>query len=301
MPRPLEKLTVRARFDLALTLARSGAGATGSLTMTRQPIAVDSTPWRLEGLVGNSLYRSLRAAGAPAKAAETYLKALASRLSIGRDVNAADSYDLVIERARAATGETRLGTLMFAGLNQGSRRTQLVRWQDGDHEGWYDADGQIEQRGQMGMPVAGHITSAFGWRMHPLLGFMKLHKGLDIGASYGSPIHAVVDGTVSFAGRAGGYGNFVKVDHQGDLVSGSGHMRRTAVRRGEHVTRGQVIGYVGSTGLSTGPHLHWEIWRHGVSINPRTISFDSIQRLSGEQLRAFQARVASLMAVVPGR
>ena len=305
VPRPLEKLAIRARFDLALTLARADPGANGGLAMTRTPIAVDGTPWRLQGLVGTSLYRSLRAAGAPAKAVETYLKALASRLSIGRDIAASDSYDLVIDRARAATGETRLGALQFAGLIQGNRKTQLVRWGEdganGEHEGWWDADGRSEQRGQMGMPVAGRVTSTFGWRMHPLLGFMKMHKGLDIGAAWGSPIHAVVDGTVSFAGRAGGYGNFVKVDHQGDLVSGYGHMSRIAVRRGEHVTRGQVIGYVGSTGMSTGPHLHWEIWRHGVSINPRTISFDSIQRLSGEQLRAFRAKVAGLMAVVPGR
>ena len=305
VPRPLQTLAIRARFDLALTLTRAGAGSTGGLAMTRTAIAVDTTPWRLQGLVGTSLYRSLRAAGAPAKAAEAYLKALASRLSIGRDVAASDSYDLVIERARAATGETRLGALQFAGLTQAGKATQLVRWgedgPDGKGAGWWDADGRIEQRGQMGMPVAGRITSAFGFRMHPLLGFMKMHKGLDIGAAWGSPIHAVVDGTVSFAGRAGGYGNFVKVDHQGDLVSGYGHMSRIAVRRGEHVTRGQVIGYVGSTGLSTGPHLHWEIWRHGVSINPRTISFDSIQRLSGEQLRAFRAKVAGLLAVVPGK
>ena len=297
VPRPLEQLSIRARFDLALSLARSG----DALALTRRPIAVDTTPWRLQGLVGTSLYRSLRAAGAPARAAEAYLKALASRLSIGRDIGAADSYDLVIERARAATGETRLGDLLFAGLNGDRRRTQLVRWRQDGREDWYDANGQSEERGEMGMPVAGRITSTFGWRVHPLLGFMKMHKGLDIGAPYGAPVHAMVEGTVSFAARAGGYGNFVKVDHQGDLVSGYGHLSRIAVRRGERVERGQVIGYVGSTGLSTGPHLHWEIWRHGVSINPRTISFDNIRRLSGEQLRAFRASVAALMAVVPGK
>ena len=191
--------------------------------------------------------------------------------------------------------------MLFAGLDQGSRKTELVRWGRDGHDDWWDAAGEVERKGEMGTPVAGHITSTFGWRMHPLLGFMKMHKGLDIGASYGSPIHAVIDGTVSFAGRAGGYGNFVKVDHQGDLVSGYGHMSRIAVRRGEHVSRGQVIGYVGSTGLSTGPHLHWEIWRHGQSINPRSISFDQVQRLSGDELRRFKATVAGLLAVKPGK
>lgn len=297
VPRPLDKLDLRARFDLAVSIARAGP----ALIMTQRPIAIDTTPLRLRGLVGASLYRSARAAGAPAKAVEAYIRALATRLSVGGDIHAADGFDLVIDRQRAATGETRLGDLLFAGLDQSRRRTRLVRWTIDGRDGWYDADGQIERRGQMGMPVAGHITSNFGWRMHPLLGFMKLHKGLDIGAAYGSPIHAVVDGIVTFAGRAGGYGNFVKVDHAGGLVSGYGHMSRIAVRSGAHVGRGDVIGYVGSTGLSTGPHLHWEIWRNGVSINPRSIAFDNIERLSGNALRLFKARVASLTAVKPGR
>ena len=301
--RPLETLSLRARFDLALTLGRTANG----LAMTRQPIAVDNTPLRLQGLVGSSLYRSVRAAGAPARAVEAFIKAIATRMSVGRDIAAADSFDLVIARARAATGETRIGDLLFAGIDQGSKKVQLVRW-SGDDDGdsrdgkasWFDAAGTGERRGFMGMPVAGHITSTFGWRMHPILGFMKLHKGVDIGAAYGSPIYAVTDGTVSFAGRAGGYGNFVKLAHAGGLETGYGHMSRMAVSRGAHVARGQVIGYVGSTGMSTGPHLHWEVWRGGVSIDPRRLSFDSVAQLTGAQLRAFKAHVAGLLAVKPG-
>ena len=301
--RPLETLSLRARFDLALTLGRTANG----LAMTRQPIAVDNTPLRLQGLVGSSLYRSVRAAGAPARAVEAFIKAIATRMSVGRDIAAADSFDLVIARARAATGETRIGDLLFAGIDQGSKKVQLVRW-SGDDDGasqdgkasWFDAAGTGERRGFMGMPVAGHITSTFGWRMHPILGFMKLHKGVDIGAAYGSPIYAVTDGTVSFAGRAGGYGNFVKLAHTGGLETGYGHMSRMAVSRGAHVARGQVIGYVGSTGMSTGPHLHWEVWRGGVSIDPRRLSFDSVAQLTGAQLRAFKAHVAGLLAVKPG-
>ena len=295
--RPLEKLALRARFDLALSIERSGGG----LAMTRQAIAIDQTPLRIQGLVGSSLYRSARAAGAPARAVESYIKALATKLSIGRDVAAADSFDLIIEQERAATGEVRLGKLMFAGIDQGARKLQLVRWDGSEGDGWYDANGQQEHRGFMGMPVAGHITSSFGLRMHPLLGFMRMHKGMDIGAPYGSPIYAVLDGVVQMAGRSGGYGNFVKLAHGSGIGSGYGHMSRIAVSPGQHVARGQVIGYVGSTGLSTGPHLHWEVWRNGVAINPRSISFSSVTALSGEKLRAFKTRVASLLAVRVGR
>ena len=297
VPRPLEALALRARFDLALALHRTG----GELAMTRQPIAIDSTPLRIQGLVGSSLYRSARAAGAPARVVEAYIKALATKLSIGRDVGAADSFDLIVEQDRAATGEVRLGNLLFAGIDQGAKKLQLVKWAGGpdgdDNGGWYDANGQTERRGFMGMPVAGHITSTFGMRMHPLLGFMRMHKGMDIGAAYGSPIYAVLDGIVAVAGRSGGYGNFIKLAHGGGLASGYGHMSRFAVSQGQRVARGQVIGYVGSTGMSTGPHLHWEVWRNGQAINPRSISFSSVSALSGERLRAFKARVASLLAV----
>ncbi|HVF93800.1 MAG TPA: peptidoglycan DD-metalloendopeptidase family protein [Sphingomonas sp.] len=298
--RPLEKLALRARFDLAVSLDRAGS----ALAMTRQPIAIDATPLRIQGLVGSSLYRSARAAGAPAKIVEAYIKAIATRVSIGRDVTAADSFDLIVQQERAATGEVRLGNLMFAGIDQGRRKVQLMRWggKNGSDDGgsWFDANGQTERRGTMGTPVAGRITSTFGLRMHPLLGFMRMHKGMDIGAAYGSPIYAAIEGVVAFAGRSGGYGNFVKLSHPAGLASGYGHMSRIAVTPGQRVRQGQVIGYVGSTGISTGPHLHWEVWKNGAAINPRSISFASVATLSGENLRAFKARVASLLSVRPG-
>ncbi len=292
--RPLEALSLRARFDMAVTLTRAGDG----LVMTRKPIAIDSTPWRIQGLVGRSLYRSARAAGVPAKVVESYIKALATRLSIGRDVDAADTFDMVIARERAATGETRTGGLLFAGLDQAHKRVRLAQW--GDAKEWFDADGQTERRGTMCLPVAGRVTSSFGMRMHPLLGFLKMHKGMDIGAPYGSPIYAAMDGVVAQAGRSGGYGNFVKLAHAGGLATGYGHMSRIAVRPGTRVRTGQVIGYVGSTGLSTGPHLHWEVWRNGASVNPRRISFDQVEQLSGAALHGFKAKLAGLLALRAG-
>ncbi len=300
MPRPLEQLSLRARFDLAVSVART---ADGSLSLQRTPIAVDHTPLRLQGLVGSSLYRSARAAGAPARAVESYIKALATRLSIGRDVASADTFDMVIEQDRAATGEVRLGDLQYAGLDQGRRKVRLLRWTAAGERNpdWFDAAGQVERRGNMGMPVAGRVTSNFGMRMHPLLGFMRMHKGIDIAAPYGAPILAARDGVVASAGRNAGYGNFVKLNHDGALASGYGHMSRIAVRGGQRVRQGQVIGYVGSTGMSTGPHLHWEVWRAGRSINPRSISFASVARLSGANLAAFKRQVAALTSVRVGR
>ena len=195
-------------------------------------------------------------------------------------------------------------------FDQGRRSVQLVRFGADETEdlaadsagrgGWFDAHGQTERRAVSGLPVAGRITSSFGLRVHPLLGFTRMHKGLDIGAPYGAPIHAMTDGVVAFAGRTGGYGNFVKLAHGGGLASGYGHMSRIAVAAGTRVRQGQVIGYVGSTGMSTGPHLHWEVWRNGGAINPRSVAFASVAQLSGERLRAFKAQVARLLAVRVG-
>ncbi|WP_258042813.1 M23 family metallopeptidase [Sphingomonas sp. NBWT7] len=294
--RPLEQLAFRARFDLNLALHRQEGG----LTLERRPIAIDRTPLRIQGLVGASLYRSARAAGASAKLVGAYIKAIAARTSIG-GIGANDRFDIIADHARAATGEVQIGQLQYAGLDQGSKKLRLVRWEDGDGNGgqFWDANGQVKRSGFMGMPVSGRVSSTFGMRRHPLLGFLRMHKGLDLAAPSGTPIYAPIDGRVAMAGRNRGYGNFIKLDHGSGVASGYGHLSRFAVSSGQRVQRGQIIGYVGSTGLSTGPHLHWEVWKNGVNVNPRSISLSSVATLSGEKLRAFKAKVASLLGVAP--
>lgn len=299
VPRPLDNLRFRARFDLNIAVARTN----GTLVMTPEPIAIDHTPLRIRGVVGQSLYRSARAAGAPAKAVEAYIRALASKVSIGRDVQASNVFDLVIRQARAATGEVQLGELLYAGLERDSKKVQLVRWGGGENgKGgqWFEASGVGERRGVMASPVAGRMTSGYGVRFHPIMRMMRMHKGVDYGAPYGAPIRASMDGIVALAGRNRGYGNFVKLAHSGGLATGYGHMSRIAVRAGTRVVQGQIIGYVGSTGMSTGPHLHYEVWRNGVPVNPRSMTFTQVAQLSGKALRAFKARVAALLAVKPG-
>ncbi|OWK30775.1 M23 family metallopeptidase [Sphingomonas mucosissima] len=292
--RPLEKIAFRARFDLNLAVHREG----DDLTLERRPIAIDRTPLRIQGVVGSSLYRSARAAGAPAKLVEAYIKTVAARTSIGA-IGADDRFDIIADHARAATGEVQIGQLQYAGLDQGRKKLRLVRWEDGDGNGgqFWDANGQSERRGFMGMPVAGRVSSTFGMRRHPLLGFLRMHKGIDLAAPHGSPIYAPIEGRVAMAGRNRGYGNFIKLNHAAGVSSGYGHLSRIAVRPGQSVARGQVIGYVGSTGLSTGPHLHWEVWKNGQNVNPRSISLASVATLSGEKLRVFKAKVANLLAV----
>jgi murein DD-endopeptidase MepM/ murein hydrolase activator NlpD len=294
--RPVDAIDFRARLDLALSIRRAG----NALVVTRMPIAVDRAPLRIQGRVGESLYRAARAAGAPAKAVETYIRAIGTKLSFGSDIGADATFDLVVERARAETGEVEYGNLLYAGLTRGKRQTQLQQWTIGGRTEWFEASGVGQRRGGMTQPVTGRMTSGYGMRFHPVLGYSRFHRGVDFGAPHGTPIRSVTDGVISFAGRAGGYGNQIRVTHAGNMISTYSHMSRFAVSSGTRVLQGQVIGYVGTTGLSTGPHLHFEVHKGGQVVNPRSVSFVSAPLLDGPQLAAFRARMASFMALPVG-
>lgn len=308
-PRPLDSLSFRARFDLELALTRPGVGEvnpdgtpvipSGPLALQRNVIRVDETPLRVRGQVGSSLYRSMRQAGVPASAVQEYLKALDAQIDMDREVRPSDEFDIIISYRRAATGERQAGQLLYAGVDRAGRpRTQLMRW--GSEGRFYEASGVGEQRRGLLAPVPGAVTSNFGMRRHPILGYMRMHAGIDFKASYGTPIVAVSDGRVTSAGRAGGCGIAVRLEHGGGLSTRYCHMSQMAVRAGMQVRRGQVIGYVGSTGLSTGAHLHYEMYRGGRVINPASVQFVSRALLSGTELLDFQRQLIKLKEIEVG-
>ncbi|MET0369832.1 MAG: peptidoglycan DD-metalloendopeptidase family protein, partial [Sphingobium sp.] len=247
-PRPLDHLSFRARLDLALELNR----ADGVLQVKRIPIRVDNTPLRIQGVVGDSIYRSARAAGAPPKAVQAFLRIIAKQVDLG-SIGAGDRYDIVTGYRRAETGDVEVGELLYAGLKRArGKDVDMLRWTRDGREEWFEASGVGERRGVLSAPVNGRQSSGFGMRRHPILGYTRMHAGIDFAARYGSPIYAVTDGVVAFAGRHGGHGNYVRIQHGGGLGTGYAHMSRIAATPGQRVRRGQVIGYVGSTGLSTG-------------------------------------------------
>ena len=299
-PRALEAIDFRARFDLDLSIERPGDDATAPLALVRHPIQVDSTPLRIRGKVGSSLYRSARNAGAPVAAIQTYLRAIDKYLSLDSDISSDDEFDLIVSYKRSAKGERQVGELLYAGIEHGGKsRLQLLRWgKDGD---MVSASSLTQSRAvPIGTPVAGRITSHYGMRRHPILGYKRMHAGMDFGASYGSPIYAVADGTVTYSGRHGGHGNYVRLEHNGGLGTGYAHMSRIAVSRGTRVRAGQVIGYVGSTGLSTGPHLHLEAYRGGRTINPVGLKILSRPQVDPKERDAFRQRMNALLTVEPG-
>jgi len=309
-PRPLDSLAFRARFDLELELTRPGVGETaedgtpiipnGLLALKRNIIRVDETPLRVRGVVGSSLYRSMRQAGVPASAVQEYLKALDAQVDMEREVRSSDEFDIILGYRRAATGERQAGKLLYAGVDRaGKPRTQLMRW--GKDGRFYEASGVGEQRRGMLAPVPGPVTSNFGMRRHPILGYRRMHAGMDFKARYGTPIVAVSDARVSSAGRAGGCGIAVRLEHGSGLSTRYCHMSQMAVRPGQQVRRGQVIGYVGSSGLSTGPHLHYEMYRGGRVINPSSVAFVNRAELNGTELIDFRRQLLRLKEIEVGK
>ncbi|MXO86818.1 peptidoglycan DD-metalloendopeptidase family protein [Altererythrobacter aurantiacus] len=293
-PRPLDNLSFRARFDLEMALNRTD----GQLAVEKQVIRVDDTPLRIRGEVGGSLYRSARAAGAPASAIQAYLKAMGDHMDLG-SIGSSDTFDMILSYRRAETGERQAGKLLFAGIERGGQaKAQLMRF--GDKDEFFDASGTGEQRSGLIAPVPGSMSSRYGMRRHPILGYKRMHAGLDFRGRHGTPIVAVTDGTVSGAGRMGGCGIAVRLNHAGGLSTRYCHMSRMAVSRGQRVRRGQVIGYIGSTGLSTGPHLHYEMYRGNRHVDPASVKYVTRQQLTRAQLAQFRENLARLKRVAPG-
>lgn len=292
--RPIERLSLRAGLGLKVTVQRG----VGGLTLTRIPITVDTTPLRIRGRVGDGLYWSLRAAGVSTDSASAYLQALATQIDVGSEISPDDKFDLVVANSRAATGESVPGALLYAGIDRvGARDFQLMRWPLGGRVQWLEASGVGQQTSGMIAPVQGRITSGFGTRVHPILRFARFHKGIDFGAPWGSPIVAAADGQVLRAGWAGGYGQQVRLAHGGGIVTSYSHMSRITAPAGSIVRQGELIGYVGSTGLSTGPHLHYEVYRDGTPVNPLGVRFASRAQLEGGELEAFRNRLRALLSI----
>jgi len=254
---------------------------------------------RFTGRVGANLTTSLEVAGVPEAQGREYVSVLGRAIELASGLSADDRFDLVIER----DADGRLGRLLYAGLDRVARAdVELLKWTDGKNMIWVNADGVGgEGSAAMRMPVQGRVTSRFGSRFHPILGYERFHKGVDLGAAAGTPIVAAADGRVVSAGWHGGYGRQVAIAHAGGVQTSYGHMSRIAAYPGEIVHRGQVIGYVGSTGLSTGPHLHFEVVKNGRPVNPLSVKLGGgSEHLEGEKLHAFRTELRQLLLLQAG-
>jgi murein DD-endopeptidase MepM/ murein hydrolase activator NlpD len=278
-----------AEEQALVPLPRPNPGEAAKPVITSTPTAV-----RVQGEVSEGLYWSLRGAGVSPDLAAEYLHALSSRIDVGGDVAPFDRFDLVLAKAPPG-GQPRV---LFAGLHRfQGEDVQLMKWTASGRTDWFDADAGNGRSDGLMAPVAGRITSSFGMRRHPILRYARMHSGIDFGAGYGSPIAAAADGQVVGAGWAGGYGRQVRVAHEGGVVTTYSHMSSIAAEPGQPVRQGQVIGYVGSTGMSTGAHLHFEVRVGGRPVNPLAVKMRTAATMSEGELKAFKARLKALLAM----
>jgi murein DD-endopeptidase MepM/ murein hydrolase activator NlpD len=278
----------------ALPVPRSGAAAASPSTQVDAAVDADAHAQRFTGRVGENFSKSLQTAGVPERQGREYVAVLGRAIQLADGLSVDDRFDLVIER----TDDGGLGRLLYAGLDRIARAdVELLKWTDGKNIIWVNGDGLGGERSAgIRLPVNGRVTSGFGNRFHPILGYERFHAGVDLKATWGTPIVAAADGRVVSAAWHGGYGQLVSIAHAGGIETMYGHMSRIAARAGETVRQGQVIGYVGSTGLSTGPHLHFEVLKNGRPVNPLSVKLGSMPaQLQGEKLHAFRNELRSVL------
>jgi len=251
------------------------------------------------GEIDSSLYVAGVRAGLQQNTLAELIHIFSFDVDFQRDIRAGDSFDLMFDEYRDDRGRmVKSGDILVAEMVLSGEKTRLYRYetQDGQVD-YYHASGQSVRKALLRTPIDGaRISSGFGKRRHPILGYTRMHKGLDFAAKTGTPIFAAGDGVVDFAGRKGGYGKYVRIRHTGTYKTAYAHMHRygKGIRTGVRVRQGQIIGYVGSTGRSTGPHLHYEVHKSGRQVNPRSIKLPSGRKLAGRELAAFKAHRAAV-------
>jgi murein DD-endopeptidase MepM/ murein hydrolase activator NlpD len=299
VPRPLETLVYRADFDTRVELTRTGDGFAAQTIK----IPMRDAPKVQSVRVGSSIYASAKRAGVPQRVVASLVSALRYSVDFERDVNASDMMTVVFDRQITEDGLVRTGELQHVSLDLGERDkpVELLRFAPtGERTEFFYPDGMSVRALLMKTPVDGaRQTSGFGFRLHPILGYSRMHQGADFAAPSGTPIQAAGVGTVLHAGWHGGHGKTVILQHQNGLRTLYAHMSSIAVTAGQRVAQGQNIGAVGSTGLSTGPHLHYEIHLAGRPVNPNDTKLPTGRKLQGNELETFRALLAKVRAIQP--
>ena len=249
--------------------------------------------------IQNSLYGSAERAGIPAPVLADVIRLYSRNIDFQRDIRQGDEIEVLYDGQQTADGaHKKYGNILYANLTIGGKSVPLYRFADKDgNSDYYDEKGQTTRKTLLKTPVDGaRMSSGFGMRKHPILGYTKMHKGVDFAAPTGTPIYAAGDGTIDFAGRKNGYGNYIALRHSGEIKTAYAHMYRFAagMKRGARVKQGEVIGYVGATGRATGPHLHYEVVVNGRQVNPRSIDLPTGENLKGKELDRFKKSIGGI-------
>lgn len=272
----------------------------GHYTVKKVEKAVHRTLNGFKGTIDSSFYADAKSAGVPDAVILSLIKMYSWNVDFQREIHSGDKFEVMYEEYKTEEGRTvpGKGNIVYAKLALSGTDMPFYRFEDvhGDVD-YYDNRGQSAKKPLMKTPVDGaRLSSGFGMRKHPVLGFTKMHKGLDFGAPRGTPIYAAGDGTIVRMSPFSTYGNYVRIRHRAGLETAYAHMSRfkSGLHAGSRVKQGEVIGYVGTTGRSTGPHLHYEVIVANNQVNPSTVKLPTGRALKGKELKSFQRVLAQV-------
>jgi murein DD-endopeptidase MepM/ murein hydrolase activator NlpD len=260
---------------------------------------------RAAGTIESSLYQAAADAGMPVPILMELIRAFSFDVDFQREIHRGDRFEILFERSFTLDGEiVSVEPLRYAALTLGGTKIELIRFEMADGRvDYFDPKGQSVRKALLRTPIDGaRLTSTYGMRKHPILGYSKMHKGVDFGASKGTPIMASGSGVIDALGPNGGYGNYVRIRHNSEYSTAYAHMSAfpKGLKKGDRVEQGQVIGYVGSTGRSTGPHLHYEILKNSKQVNPLSVKLPTGEKLAGQELEKFQAARERVLTELDG-
>ena len=245
-----------------------------------------------EGVIKSSLYKSATKENISANIIVEFARLYGFQIDFQRDIRKNDSFQIIYEIYVDENGKIfESGDIIYANLMLRGQYNQLYYFPKKNHDGHYDENGKSVKKALMKTPINGaRLSSSFGMRKHPILGYNKMHRGTDFAAPEGTPIMASGDGIIMKAGWCGGGGNCVKIKHNKTYQTIYAHMKNFSnlAIPGNRVKQGQIIGYVGSTGMSTGPHLHYEVIENGKKINSQLLKLPPGKSLEGNNRKQFE-------------
>ena len=265
----------------------------------QKPIEMVAT--RTQGTINSSLYVAAVDAGMPVAVLMEMIRAFSFDVDFQREIQKGNTFEILFDRAYTMDGElVREGPLRYAALTLGGKTLELYRFElaDGRIE-YFDPKGQSAHKALMRTPIDGaRLSSTYGMREHPILGYTSMHRGVDFAASMGTPIMAAGDGVIEKSRRNGGYGKSVRIRHNSSYSTAYAHLNAygSGIKEGQRVSQGDIIGYVGTTGCSTGPHLHYEVLFDGEQINPLSVKLPTGKKLEGAELSRFQQSREAVIA-----
>ncbi|MEQ9145653.1 MAG: M23 family metallopeptidase [Parvibaculaceae bacterium] len=299
--RLLTAITMQTDVDREVAIRRTEEGEYSGLELIAE---LETGNVRARGTINSSLFLAASDAGVPPAITVELIRMYSYDIDFQREIRQGDTFEVFFTREYDENGTpVREGDVLYASMNVGGKERRLWRYEPADGGNWdyFDEQGRSMRKFLMKTPIDGaRISSGFGNRRHPILGYTRLHSGTDFAAPRGTPIYAAGNGTIEMAQRNGGYGNYVRIRHANGYQTAYAHMNGfgRGIRKGVRVRQGQVIGYVGSTGRSTGPHLHYEVIRNGSKVNPQRIRVPTGRTLSGEELAAFQQARTSIDTMI---